>query len=739
MDAFEIRRQLIKDYSNYVRSFINIRDRQIDQRVQEELDSGLLWPDPLIQLNPAFEPGDSIDGLVAEGILHEECCRIFKKDKESGSNNSGRPLHLYRHQSEAIRCAAQGRNYVLTTGTASGKSLSYIVPIVNQILRRGSGGGIQALIIYPMNALANSQFGELKKFLHYGYPESRPPVKFAQYTGQEKDEQRKAIIANPPDILITNYVMAELILTRPDERQLVEAARGLQFLVMDELHTYRGRQGADVALLIRRWRDRVGGDSPQYVGTSATMASGGNFEQQRREVASIATKFFGATVLPDSVIGETLRPATKPVPMDDPGFLAVLRRRVESDDALPSQYEQFVADPLSSWIEHRLGLTVEDGTGRLIRAVPRSLTGEDGAAAKLADETGLSPVQRVSLAAARSARDEILGDVAVLEGDVRRLDGTSALHQEQVRALRGERANLDAAEIKARLGPVCPVCNVPIDLALAEGCGISGLLPDASTVTREKRSVADQMRDCNTAIAACETDMAARRMDLATLRTRQSDLEDRIEALETEIDRVSRQNRQRWAGKQRVIENVGELQQNYDDVAQARRDSGELAAEDDRLRDRQAELRASHQDVLKRFDELFGYVCRGVLGNDISASVSLTGLGIQADVQVGGMAMESLKAIAFDLAATLMSIEGRTVVPAFLVHDSPREADLGVSIYHRWFRFIASLESLSAEPPFQYIITTTSEPPAELRSSGFVVETLHGAQPAERLLRRELR
>jgi hypothetical protein len=348
-------------------------------------------------------------------------------------------------------------------------------------------------------------------------------------------------------------------------------------------------------------------------------------------------------------------------------------------------------------------------------------------------------VLRASLAAARSERDEILGDVAVLEGDVRRLDGTLALHQEQIRALRGERANLDAAEIKARLGPVCPVCNVPIDLALAEGCGISGLLPDATIVTREKRTVADQMRDCNTAIAACATDIAARRRDLAKLRTRQSDLEERIEALETEIDRVSRQNRQRWAGKQRVIENVAELQQTYDDVAQAKGNSGELAAEDDQLRDRQAELRASHQEVLQRFDELFGYVCRGVLGNDISASVSLTGLGIQADVQVGGMAMESLKAIAFDLAATLMSIEGRTVVPAFLVHDSPREADLGVSIYHRWFRFIASLESLSAEPPFQYIITTTSEPPAELRSSGFVVETLHGAQPAERLLRRELR
>ena len=214
-------------------------------------------------------------------------------------------------------------------------------------------------------------------------------MKFAQYTGQEKDEQRKAIIANPPDILITNYVMAELILTRPDERQLVEAARGLRFLVMDELHTYRGRQGADVALLIRRLRDRVGGESLQYVGTSATMASGGNFDQQQREVAGIATKFFGATVLPEDVIGETLKPATKPIPLADPAFLAGLRERVESDAPVPSRYEEFVSDPLSSWIEHRLGLTTEDGTGRLIRGMPRSLTGVNGAAEKLAEETGL--------------------------------------------------------------------------------------------------------------------------------------------------------------------------------------------------------------------------------------------------------------------------------------------------------------------------------------------------------------
>jgi hypothetical protein len=96
-----------------------------------------------------------------------------------------------------------------------------------------------------MNALANSQLGELEKFLGT----ANQPVSFERYTGQESSEKRASIIANPPDILLTNYVMLELVLTRPRERGLVKAAKSLQFLVLDELHTYRGRQGADVALL----------------------------------------------------------------------------------------------------------------------------------------------------------------------------------------------------------------------------------------------------------------------------------------------------------------------------------------------------------------------------------------------------------------------------------------------------------------------------------------------------------
>ena len=126
--------------------------------------------------------------------------------------------------------------------------------------------------------------GELTKFLCYGYPKGAEPVRFARYTGQESDEEKQEIIANPPDILLTNYVMLELILTRPFEKNIVDAAQGLRFLVLDELHTYRGRQGADVSLLVRRVRDACDAQDLQCVGTSATLAGPGTYEEQRKEI-----------------------------------------------------------------------------------------------------------------------------------------------------------------------------------------------------------------------------------------------------------------------------------------------------------------------------------------------------------------------------------------------------------------------------------------------------------------------
>ena len=156
MDVFELRDDLIAAYRQYATSFMRISDERIRARVVEALDEGKLWPYPQIGLNPAFDPGGTVDDLVAEGLLHPGCAPIFRVGK-SAQDAVGRPMTLHQHQVDAIRRGARGRNYVLTTGTGSGKSLTYIVPIVDHVLRTGSGNGIKAIVVYPMNALANSQ------------------------------------------------------------------------------------------------------------------------------------------------------------------------------------------------------------------------------------------------------------------------------------------------------------------------------------------------------------------------------------------------------------------------------------------------------------------------------------------------------------------------------------------------------------------------------------------------------
>ncbi|MBI5788071.1 MAG: DEAD/DEAH box helicase [Candidatus Schekmanbacteria bacterium] len=381
MNVFDLRDRLITDYENFIQSFINIQDNRIKEKVNTELREGLLWPEPLIQLNPSFEPGESIEALINANILHSECLNIFRKGKTQ-ILKSGTALRLYKHQTDAIKIAKGGHNYILTTGTGSGKSLAYIIPIVDYVLRHGSGKKIKAIIIYPMNALANSQAGELEKFLG-----AKGLVTFARYTGQETDEERQQIIANPPDILLTNYVMLELILTRPDETPLVNAANGLRYLVLDELHTYRGRQGADVAMLVRRCRNAFAAEHLQCIGTSATLAGSGSYKEQCIEVAQVASKLFGADVKPEHVIGETLRRVTPDKDINSPEFIAQLSNRLQFPDYKPAlDYSSFINDPLSVWIETVFGITADD-SGRLIRSAPRSITGPEGVAKKLSELT----------------------------------------------------------------------------------------------------------------------------------------------------------------------------------------------------------------------------------------------------------------------------------------------------------------------------------------------------------------
>jgi|LSQX01.2.fsa_nt_gb ATP-dependent helicase YprA (DUF1998 family) len=388
MNVFELRNKLIADYCSYVKGFITIKDDSIKELISNELEDGLLWPDPLIQLSPFFEPGDSIDDLIESEILHPLCRQIFRMKKDE--TDFGKQMQLHKHQTEAIKRAAQEQNYVLTTGTGSGKSLAYIIPIVNHILKTGSGKGIKAIIVYPMNALANSQKNELKKFIDWGFSSDTKPVTFKRYTGQESEQEKLKICSNPPDILLTNYVMLELILTRPNELPLVAACKNLKFLVLDELHTYRGRQGADVAMLIRRTIDAAKAENVIRVGTSATLSSTGDRSKQNLEISRVATQLFGSNVTPDNVIGEYLQRLTPEFDFSDSSVVTKLANSIENTLKTQSlSFEDIKEDTLFSWIETTFGVESDPHSGRLYRSPAKCIWGKDGGAESLSNITGI--------------------------------------------------------------------------------------------------------------------------------------------------------------------------------------------------------------------------------------------------------------------------------------------------------------------------------------------------------------
>ena len=160
MDVFDLDRSLIGDYESFARSFTRIRAPDINRKINDLYATGRFWPEPLITVNPHFKSGASIDALVADGTLRPETARVFRIDDK--------PISLYRHQAQAIAKAAAGKSFVVTTGTGSGKSLCFFIPIIDRAIRAREAREskrTRAIIIYPMNALANSQIEEVTKFL----------------------------------------------------------------------------------------------------------------------------------------------------------------------------------------------------------------------------------------------------------------------------------------------------------------------------------------------------------------------------------------------------------------------------------------------------------------------------------------------------------------------------------------------------------------------------------------------
>jgi ATP-dependent helicase YprA (DUF1998 family) len=339
MDVFQTHSRIVSDYENYIRSFLKIADPRIKEVVENELAKGKLWPEPLLQFNPSFEITGSVKEVVQRNALNPALTDIFTGYK------------LYRHQVEAIQLGTSGKDFIVTSGTGSGKSLTYIGAIFHHLLSSSGAKGVTAVVVYPMNALINSQSEEFSRYKDNFEKATGTdfPITFGQYTGQEKEEVRQGMRDNPPHVLLTNYMMLELLLTRVRERSIRNGIyENVRFLVFDELHTYRGRQGADIALLIRRIRSRCT-QSVLCIGTSATMISVGTPSTQRAAVANVATKLFGKPFAAEQVINETLTRSFSFEGVIPTG--AELSTAISNNVNINDSLEKLKTHPVAVWLE----------------------------------------------------------------------------------------------------------------------------------------------------------------------------------------------------------------------------------------------------------------------------------------------------------------------------------------------------------------------------------------------------
>lgn len=148
LDIFSLRDSVVDEYKHFATSFTTIHAPDIKDQVEAIYADERYWPEPLIQINPNYKRSTSINAQVGAGVLHPTCAEIFQF--------KGEPLTLYKHQEQAIALAEAGESYVVTTGTGSGKSLCFFIPIVHRVLAEKSAGGrprTRAIIVYPMNAL----------------------------------------------------------------------------------------------------------------------------------------------------------------------------------------------------------------------------------------------------------------------------------------------------------------------------------------------------------------------------------------------------------------------------------------------------------------------------------------------------------------------------------------------------------------------------------------------------------
>ena len=317
MDVVATSAHLGATYRRYLRSLLPVREPSLAVALRDAIGgSPLLTKGPILEATPPYQTGASLRELMAEGVLDPAFARL---------GGPALPLDrpLYLHQEEAVRKADAGRNLVVATGTGSGKTECFLLPVLSGLIAEHAvgtlGPGVRALLLYPMNALANDQVRRLRQILA-GFPH----ITFGRYTGDTPERasegtslfeelnpgetrlpgellSREEMRDSPPHLLLTNYAMLEYLLLRPADIELFEGKHGghWRFVVLDEAHVYDGAKAEEVGMLLRRLRERVGRSSSrdperkvlplQAIATSATVGD------RPQAVMDFAAKLFDAS------------------------------------------------------------------------------------------------------------------------------------------------------------------------------------------------------------------------------------------------------------------------------------------------------------------------------------------------------------------------------------------------------------------------------------------------------------
>ena len=341
------------------------------------------------------------------------------------------------------------------------------------------------------------------------------------------------------------------------------------------------------------------------------------------------------------------------------------------------------------------------------------------------------------LGLARKSLQEASEELRRTDEERIRLDAQIPAEKHVLTLLSSEIPSLSAAAENAA-SQVCPICEVPIDKALAEKCGLSHKLHNETECRARLAAKRQEIGDQREKIDGLEAKLKALQPAAAIARQRVEQAEKRVQAIESVRDtRASA-----WQAATRLkegVERFSELSTERDEVRRRLRNIEDGLAKE---RERLSAFRDKQGLTFGRITEKFSAIIRRLVNENAKGAVTLSGDRLQLTVDVDGdrrtAAIESLKVLAFDLACLCLSIEGATRLPAFLVHDSPREADLGLSIYDELFRLMRELEDMTGTTAFQYIVTTTTRPPDDLRCDPWLRLTLKGAPGPERLMARDL-